>query len=73
MLAIIHVEDVLDFEDVGFVQAWSLVGCGVEFRLDGLCFLTSAHILSINNKKTKSAAAIVISLTTLFDSHLGRP
>jgi len=46
MLAIVHVEDLFDLKDVYFVEAWSLVGSGIELGLDGLCFFASAHIFN---------------------------
>lgn len=36
MFLIEYVEDLLDLEDVGLVEAWLLIGASVKFRLDWL-------------------------------------
>lgn len=51
MFFIEHVEDLFDLEDVGLVEAWSLVRSSVEFGLDWLLLrllIGSAHVCLVN-------------------------
>lgn len=48
VVAIEHIEDFLDLEDIGFGESWPLVGLGVEFGLDWLLlFGCATHLDSI--------------------------
>jgi hypothetical protein len=57
VLAVVEVEGVLDFEDVGLVESGSLVGAGVELGLEGLLLrllVCSAH-LEYNGRSGRAA------------------
>lgn len=65
MLAIVHIEDVFDFEDISFGESWLLVGSCIKFRFDSLCFFASAHIFSINNKNVNQVKLSLFHLEDL--------